>query len=132
MGRKAAKVREMIEAIAEDAWCSPPLLLEQRQELWACIWGAESTGELGSTFVVPARRRELRDAAESAGCWWTWTRTGEAMYLPLKVARSRFATDAQPPIGDRVVQSLEALRERLSGDDRMVVEQAIERLRGQH
>lgn len=128
MGKKAAKVRELIESISEDAWLTPPLLQSLAEDLWACIWG-DSTGELGSTLVTPDTRSRLQRAARAAGCWWVWTAKGEPRYVPLSVAERQLARVVRPLEQDEALRGLETLAGRLAGADREVVEWAIGRLR---
>lgn len=129
MGKKAAKVRELIEDIAEDAWGMAPSAQPQAEELWDCIWGCESTSVVGSTFVPLWRRQELRVAAEAAGCWWSWTSTGEPMYLPLKAAAAKFGRALDPMGATAVMSRLRAMRDASSGDDRRALEWALTRLK---
>lgn len=128
---KAAQVRELILSIAEDAWCSPPLLPEQARELWVCVWG-DYSGAVGATFVPSVRRLELQAAAVDAGCWWAWTRNGDEIYLPLTAAAARFAVKDEPLDDTTALSTLESMRDTSSGDERRALEWAIARLRDQH
>jgi hypothetical protein len=125
MGKCAAKVRELIEAIADDAWCAPPLLPEQARELWACIWDESSTGVVGSTYVAPATIRALRDEATNSDCWWIWTRKGAPMWMPLKVAAAKLRTEPVAMDDAAALAELDRLHDGLSGDARRAVEWAI-------
>lgn len=130
MSKKPGQVREMIEAIAEDAWCAPPLLPEQARELWACVWG-DVGGALGCTYVPAVRCLKLQAAANESGCWWIWTSKGEAMYLTLSLARARFSGEVVPMDEATALSALESMRDTSSGDDRRALEWAIARLRDQ-
>lgn len=124
---KAAKVRELILSIAEDAWCSPPLLPDQGRGLWVCIWD-EYGGALGSTFVPSTRCFELQQAAIDGACWWAWTSKGEAIYLPLSAARARFSGEVDPFDDTTALSTLESMRDTSSGDERRALEWAIAKI----
>lgn len=127
MNEKPSKVRESIEDISEDAWQSRSLLPDQAKELWACVW-SEHDGALGCTYVPLIRRQHLREAAMHAGCWWVWTRNGEAMYLTLSAARAMFSGEVVSMNESTALATLESMRDTSSGEDRRALEWAIAKI----
>lgn len=94
----ALTLRDMIESVSEDAWCTVPAINDQAQQLWSCVWSDSESAVLGSTFVTPATRTRIRSLATESGCWWVWGARGESRMMALPLAYATFGVEQLEPM----------------------------------